>query len=214
VREVRGWDRAATQGCGSWDEIGPDNPPVVEADWTSGVRLGYDRLGNYYITGYTSGQWSPGPRDQRIRETMRADGLRVMQRGEQEPGAAGVSDARAFRRLGTGFRVTLEKSSEAKEIRSGPLASAIEGGRFFIVEAPPSSRPDAGAAQSWTQRLLQNLQRTDFKSGHDDDADALTVGFNWLSIFELRETEGGEGGAAPDDTDGGTEGSQIVTDLT
>jgi hypothetical protein len=137
---------------------------------------------------YTSGQWSVGPRDAHIRATVVSDGLVVYQRGEQEPGAAGVTDARAFRRLCAGYRSSLVRSSENKEIRAGPVASEIEGGRFFIV--------DDGSG--WADRLLANLSRTDFKSGHDDDADALAVAYDWLAIYVLSETgEGAEDAPGP-----------------
>jgi phage terminase large subunit-like protein len=183
--------------------IAPDNPPG-DSDWTSSVRVGYDVNADFYITGYTSGQWSVGPRDAHIRATVVSDGLVVYQRGEQEPGAAGVTDARAFRRLCAGYRSSLVRSSENKEIRAGPVASEIEGGRFFIV--------DDGSG--WADRLLANLSRTDFKSGHDDDADALAVAYDWLAIYVLSETgEGAEDAPGPPVGDAGDDdGSLAVVD--
>lgn len=199
VRVARGWDRAATQGCGDWSSIAPDNPPG-DSDWTSGVRVGYSRAGDFYITGYRSGQWSVGARDREIRATVVSDGVAVYQRGEQEPGAAGVADARAFRRLCSGYRSSCEKSSENKALRAGPLASEIEGARFFIV--------DDGSG--WCDRLLHNLGATDFKSGHDDDADALAVAYNWLAIYVVSETADDAEDAPPEEMD--DDGSRVVVD--
>ena len=70
-----------------------------------------------------------------------------------------------------------------------------------------------GAARGMGKAIAQRFAA----SGHvvigvDRDADALAVGFNWLSIFELRET-GEDAGAADGDTSD-AEGSHIVTDLT
>lgn len=176
LREVRGWDRAATEGCGSWDEVSPENLPNDDADWTVGVRQGYDFKGNYYVTDMVMGQWSSGQRDALIRRTVKADGRRVHQHGEQEPGAAGKADARAFRRLCAGFAASTETHSDAKEVRAGPLSSAIEGGRYFLVKAP------------WNTPFLKWMKAFGPGVKWDDVPDATSIGHNWLSMFELRDT--------------------------
>lgn len=204
VREVRGWDRAATEGCGSWDEVSPDNLPNDDADWTVGVRQGYDFQGNYYFTDMVMGQWSVGMRDAQIRRTAKLDGRKVHQRGEQEPGAGGKADARAFRRLLVGFAATTETHTEDKEIRAGPLASTIEGGRYFMVKAP------------WNEPFLRWMRAFGPGVKWDDVPDAASIGHNYLAMFELRDTgndpEDYNGPEEPDDDDNG--GSRIVADLT
>ncbi len=195
LREARGWDRAASEGCGSWDEISPDNLPNDDGDWTCGIRQGYDAAGNYYFTDMVFGQWSPGQRDAVIRRTMKADGRRVHQRGEQGPGDAGKSDARAFRRIGAGFSVSTITHSEDKETRAGPMASVIESGRYMLVEGP------------WNVPFLRWMRAFGPGVKWDDVPDAAAIGHNYLAMFELRDTgqdpESDENGPdEPDDVGG------------
>lgn len=204
LREVRGWDRSATEGCGSWDEIGPDNLPNDDADWTVGVRQGYDARGDYYVTGFVMGQWSPGKRDAIIRQTVKADGRAVHQRGEQEPGAGGKGDARAFRILCAGYAASTEPSTEKKEIRATPLASVIESGRYFVVRG------------AWNEPFYRWMRAFGPGVKWDDVPDATSIGHNWLAMFELRDT-----GIDPDDVNGPDEpddenagGSRITEEFT
>lgn len=176
LREVRGWDRAATEGCGSWDEVSPDNQPNDDADWTAGIRQGYDAKGDYYVTDLVFGQWSPGPRDTTIRRTVKSDGRRVHQRGEQEPGAGGKSDARAFRRLCAGFPASTERTDEKKEVKAGPSASVLESGRYFYVVAP------------WNEVFFKWMRAFGPGVKWDDIPDAFSIGHNWIAMFELRDT--------------------------
>lgn len=202
VREVRAWDRAATEGCGSWDEIGPDSLPNDDADWTVGIRQGFDFKGTYYITHMVMGQWSVGKRDQIIRSTMKQDGRKVHQRGEQEPGAGGKADARAFRRLGTGFVTSTESSTDDKETRAGPLASAIEGGRYVLVKGP------------WNEPFLRWMRAFGPGVKWDDVPDAASLGHNYLALHELRDTgfdDDANGPEEPDDD--GQRGSRVHSEL-
>jgi predicted phage terminase large subunit-like protein len=198
VRTCRSWDRAATKGCGAWDEMGPDNPPNDDADWTAGIRQGYDAAGMYYVTGFELGQWEPGARDRVIRRTVVADGRNVHQRGEQEPGAAGKSDARAFRRLCRGYSSSVDRTDENKETKAGPLASVISEDRYRVLRGP------------WNQTFFKFMRAFGKGAKWDDVPDAASIGFNWLSMFELRDlgadpTAEENGPDAPDDDTGSSQ---------
>jgi predicted phage terminase large subunit-like protein len=174
LKQGRGWDQGATEGCGSWDEISPDNQPNDDADWTVGVRLGLAANGDYWVTDFVMGQWEPGARDAVIRRTVKADGRAVHQRGEQEPGAGGKSSARAFRRLCAGYSCSTERADEKKEVKAEPLASIVSDGRLKLKRAP------------WNEVFLKWMRAFGPGVKWDDVPDAASIGYNWLSQFELR----------------------------
>lgn len=197
VRVARGWDLAATAGCGSWDEVSPDNPPNDDADWTVGIRQGYDERGDYYVTDFVMGQWSPGARDSVLRRTARADGRGVHQRGEQDPGSAGKSDARAFQRLLAGYPSSTDRVDQNKELKAGPARSVLEQRRYLVVRAP------------WNEVFFKWMRSFGPGAKWDDVPDAFAIGHNYLSMFELRDlgfdaAENENGPDAPDDNRGST----------
>lgn len=209
IRQARGWDEGSTEGCGAWDEVGPDNPINEDADWTVGIRMGYDRGAHYFVTDLVMGQWEPGARDAVIRRTVKADGRRVHQRGEQEPGSAGKSRARAFRRLCAGFGCSTSRVDEKKEIKAEPLASIISDGRLHLKRAP------------WNELFLKWMARFGPGAKWDDIPDASSVVHNYLAMFELRDVgedplESENGPDAPDDDEiqqGQRSGSRVFEEF-
>lgn len=151
---VRAWDRAATDGGG---------------DWTAGVRMCRTPEGLYFVEDVQRFQLSPGRRDPLIRQTAQLDTRAVSIFGEQEPGAAGKSDALAFAKLLDGFTVHTEPSTGDKTVRAGPFASAAEGQRVKLVRGP------------WNRDFLDEL--CDFPKGvHDDQVDAAAAAYNQLAL--------------------------------
>lgn len=159
---IRAWDKAAT----GEDEGG-------DPDWTVGVLLGrrsdgaFD--GDYVVLDVQRFRLAPGPRDNRIREVAKTDGTDVRIMGEQEPGAAGKSDAKAFERLLEGFNVHTEPSSGSKEVRANPAASAVQNGHVKILRGP------------WNESFLEELNRFP-TGGHDDQVDAFSMAYNRLAL--------------------------------
>lgn len=159
---VRGWDKAAS-GPGS-------------GDYTASVKLGRSRsTGVYYIAHRMSVQLAPGERDQLIRQTAVADGHAVEQVSDQDPGAAGKSDAIAFVKLLNGYRASTEPISGDKEVRAGPYASQAQIGNVKLVRG------------AWNRPYLEQLRQ--FPRGkHDDDVDASSTAFNRLARRSTRHS--------------------------
>lgn len=152
-RDVRWWDRAATDGDG---------------DYTAGIKVRRAKDGTYYVLDVKRGQWASGERDRLTRKTAREDGPHVAQWTEQEPGASGKDAALAFVRLLEGYGAHFQPASGTKELRADPLASAAQAGMVKLVKAP------------WNKALLDEL--TAFPTGtHDDQVDALASAFNVLA---------------------------------
>lgn len=156
-RDVRYWDKAATEGAG---------------DWTAGVRM--RRVGDlYYVVDVVRGQWSSGQRDAVIRQTAAMDGPEVAVWGEQEPGASGKDAAAAFVRMLSGFNVHTEPATGSKEVRADPFAAQAEAGNVFMLEG------------EWNRAFLDEL--TEFPRGkHDDQVDGATGAFNRLAVDPTR----------------------------
>jgi predicted phage terminase large subunit-like protein len=159
AERIRSWDRAATQDGG---------------DWTAGVRWAREG-GTYYIEDVVRQQLAPGGRDRLIRQTAELDGRDVVIWGEQEPGAAGKSDALAFVQLLAGFYARTEPSSGDKVTRAGPMAAQAEVGNVKLVKGP------------WNRAFLDEL--CGFPLGkHDDQVDAASLGFNKIARAVQRST--------------------------
>ena len=126
VGEVRCWDKAAT-------EPNPQNP---DPSWTRGLRGALLKDGSILIKHLASCRFAPGKRDELIKTTADQDGKGVRIRGPQDPGAAGVTDAIAFRKLLVGHTVKTEAVSGDKVLRAGPASSLAENmakSRFCVA---------------------------------------------------------------------------------
>ncbi len=75
--------------------------------------------------------------------------------GEQEPGSAGVTDARNFIKLLAGFPVSVEKSTGSKELRADPFSSQVNAGKVKVVRA------------EWNKKYIEELRQ--FPRGKNDD---------------------------------------------
>jgi len=151
----RAWDLAASDGAG---------------DRTAGVRIdGPDKDGYYYFVHVKKGQWEPHTRNRIIRETAEEDGIFVKVWGPQDPGAAGVESAIAFKKNLAGFAVTTGPVSGSKELRADPMASQVNAGNFRIVRG------------EWNAEFIEELRQ--FPRGkHDDQVDAGASSFNKLRV--------------------------------
>jgi predicted phage terminase large subunit-like protein len=146
LRYVRAWDTAATEDGG---------------DFTVGVKLGVDAEGSFYVVDVVRGQWDTSKRNRVIRATAERDGISVLIRGAQDPGAAGVDSKRAFFQLLAGFRVTTE-----------PFSAQVNGGNVKLIRG------------AWNREFLEELRA--FPRGkHDDQVDAAADAFNALCIPAL-----------------------------
>jgi len=152
-RWCRAWDLASSNGNG---------------DYTSGVLMGIDLPGRFWILDVVHGQWSPDERNQRMRQAAVLDGQNVSIRLPQDPGQAGKEQAQALTRLLAGFSVKSIPVSGDKQVRADPFAAQVNGGNVMLLCAP------------WNGSFIEELRQ--FPSGrHDDSVDAATDAFNELT---------------------------------
>ena len=154
IKTVRSWDKAATEGAG---------------DYTAGVKVaGPDTEGYWYIVDVVRGQLSTDTRNSTILQTSILDGVKVAIRGSQDPGAAGVDEAKAFCRMLAGFNVKAVRESGSKEVRADPYSAQVNAGNFRLVKG------------SWNRAFIE--EHRSFPTGkHDDQVDAGANGFNELA---------------------------------
>lgn len=165
-RLMRFWDMAATKNDG---------------DYTAGVAILYwrkkavakdmDPEEFFFIIDVERGQWDVGERDKRILRATAKDAATVADYEavcEQEGGSAGVTAARQFRRMLSGYRVSAERSTGSKPVRAGGYSSAVDAGNVYIVRAP------------WNAAFLE--EHRSFPRGvNDDQVDAAAGAYNKLS---------------------------------
>lgn len=157
IARARCWDKAAS-------EPSTKNP---DPNWTRGLRGARLRDGTILVEHLASCRKAPGERDAFIKTTADQDGKAVRIRGPQDPAAAGVADATAFRKLLEGFIVRTEPVSGSKVLRAGPassMATPLPGsahGRIRVLRG------------AWNEAFFAELEA--FPAGaHDDIVDTLS----------------------------------------
>jgi predicted phage terminase large subunit-like protein len=163
AREVRGWDKAATEAATG-----------IDPDWTAGVKIGITADGTYYITDARRTRSSALGVERFIASTAASDGQQVRIRLEQEPGSSGKGEAERYTRdVLRGYAVKALPSTGDKATRAAALASAAEAGRVKLVSA------------NWNDWFVDELMSFP-KGSHDDAVDGASNAFNELAtIVEL-----------------------------
>ncbi|WP_227711821.1 phage terminase large subunit [Sneathiella sp. P13V-1] len=158
LREVRGWDLAAT----SENESGGGR-----ADWTAGVKIGKDSSGRYYILDVKRMRGSPGQIEDLIKRTAKEDGKAVAIVLPQDPGQAGKSQSQSLIRMLAGYRVKALPVSGSKMARARAFSAQVEAGNVGLV------------SDDWNELFLRELEA--FPGGrHDDQVDAAVDAFNFF----------------------------------
>lgn len=159
VSRIRAWDKAAT----------------LEGDWTAGVLMSKTAEGIFTIEDVVRVRATPAAVNRIIRATAEKDGTGVRIWGEQEPGASGVADVEAFKRLLAGFSVHTERPTGDKALRAEPLAAQFEAGNVRIIAKTADGSPTPWRPEFEAQLLT-------FPAGkYDDQVDAAALGFNKLA---------------------------------
>jgi len=154
----RYWDRAAT-------EVNENNK---DPDWTRGVRMSKDALGNIYIEHVESIRGTPNAVETTIKNTAALDGRNCPVRVEQDPGSAGKMEANYYVRILAGYDVKACPATKDKETRAKPFSSQAEAGNVYLVKG------------SWNEEYLTELESFPSKDVHDDQVDASSGAFNDL----------------------------------
>lgn len=192
VNWVRAWDFGATKPSTS-------NP---DPDWTVGVRIGKYRDRRRFVIAPDVRRLRENPAavEAALERTAKSDGTKIRVRIPQDPGQAGKSQAKRFIGMLAGFAVRALPVTGDKVTRFSPFSAQAEAGNVDVVRGLPEA-------------FLSALEGfPDAK--HDDDADAVSDGFNDLAaggpenLIEhmRRETAENEARAAAEKA-----GSNVVT---
>ena len=149
----RGWDLAAT--------------PKTEAndpDWTSGVKLGRDAQGRYWVLDHRRIRATPAGVERFLANTAAEDGPDVEIALPQDPGQAGKAQAHALVRALEGYMVRATPESGDKVTRFGPFSAQAEAGNVYVLRG------------AWNEAWFASLEGFP-TAPHDDDADAISRAF-------------------------------------
>lgn len=153
VRPCRGWDLAASDGKG---------------DFTAGVKIGKDAAGIWYVLDVVRGQWASDERNAKMLQTAALDGTHCYVRLAQDPGQAGVDQAKSLVRMLAGYVATYERVSGPKETRADPFSAQVNAGNVRLVRA------------HWNSAYVEELRQ--FNAGkNDDQVDGSADAFNLLA---------------------------------
>ena len=156
-RDVRAWDIAATK------QVGTKDP-----DWTVGIRLRRMYDGRFVVVNVVRFRGGPDEVERAILNTARQDGPGVTVGLPQDPGQAGKAQVLYFTRQLAGYRVESSPESGDKTERAAPVASQVNVGNFFLVNA------------AWNAPFINEF--ASFPSGtKDDQVDALSRAFMMLT---------------------------------
>lgn len=121
LRDVRGWDLAATE--------------ADSAAYTAGVRVKYHQESNtFYIFHALRFRGSPSKVDKGLQNTASQDGKATVISIPQDPGQAGKSQVKYFAKLLVGYILKFSPESGDKELRAAPFASQAEQGNVKVVQ--------------------------------------------------------------------------------
>ena len=158
----RAWDRAATVPS----ETNPD------PDWTVGAKIAKDGFGNFYVLDVIRRRERSASIRSLILNTAKADGNQCSIVLFQDPGQSGKGEAEDMSRLLAGYNVRIYRETGAKHLRWLSFSAAVQNGIVFFLKS------------NWNDALIDELcSLTDNQSdyAHDDQADACSLAFNFLS---------------------------------
>ena len=162
---VRAWDFAATEPSGK----------NVDPDRTCGLRI--SKLSDavrHIVDDVITAQVGPDIVTKLVIETAQEDGPRVPILIEEEPGASGKLTTAFFKSLLPGYVVEPIKSESKKQERAFQVAVAQNSGHLLLEPA------------GWN--ILFENELISFTGGkddaHDDQVDALAIGYNWLTDYD------------------------------
>lgn len=155
---VRAWDLAASS----------------DGDYTVGVLAVTNGTKDVFILDVVRGRWKPAQRNEIIRAVAEQDTKRygAIQLFEQQPGAAGKTEAEFIRSLLAGIPIDFERPTGTKLVRSAPYRAAAQEGHIYLLRAP------------WNDAFVaEHVSWTGTKHETDDQIDAASMAYNRLRPF-------------------------------
>lgn len=154
LRLCRAWDLAASKGSGAY---------------TSGVLIGTDDKGIYYVCDVERGQLSADDAKTTLRSTAISDGQAVAIHLPQDPGQAGKGQAEQLVRFLAGFNVKAEPVTGSKETRAFSFAAQVNAGNVKMIRG------------AWNKAFKEELRQ--FPRGkYKDQVDSASDSFNELAL--------------------------------
>jgi predicted phage terminase large subunit-like protein len=154
---VRYWDLAATE-----------KTEFNDPDWTTGVKVGRDDHGGYWVLDMVRGRANPGDTETLLLNIATHDGKRVRIGFGKDPGQAGKSQALHLVRALSGFIVTPAPESGDKLTRFGPFSSQCRASNVKILRG------------FWNEDLFRALEGFP-DLAHDDEVDACSGALEMLN---------------------------------
>lgn len=152
----RGWDLASTEGGGAY---------------TSGVLIGTDPKGVWYVLDVARGQWSSDDVETQLISTARSDGPDVLIHIPQDPGQAGKKQAISIVRMLAGYAVKTEPASGSKETRAFAFSAQVNVGNVKLLKG------------AWNKVFIEELRQ--FPRGkYKDQVDSSSDAFNELALID------------------------------
>ena len=153
---IRFWDKAGTVGAGKR---------------TAGVKIASLSNKSWIILDVKKGQWGAEQREKIIEQTAVADGQRVEQWIEQEPGSGGKESAESTIRnlINSGMRCYAERPTGSKEERADPYSVAVNNGLVGLLVG------------EWNRDFIEEHRFFPF-GNFKDQVDAAAGAFNKLFV--------------------------------
>lgn len=170
TKVIRYWDRAATEP----NEVNPD------PDWTVGLKMARDREGRIVILNMRRFRQGPFTVKKNILDTRKSDTRSVTQLIEQDPGAAGKSEAYSLRRdiAEGGYICKTRNVTKNKLTRFLPFSATAETpDEVIIVRSTFSDDPDECIEEFYKE--LEYFSGDD--KTHDDIVDCCSGGYEELT---------------------------------
>ena len=152
VKLVRYWDKAGTEGGGTY---------------TVGGLIGMTKTGEFWILNIRRGQWDSDEREKIIVQTAILDTKDVIIAVEQEPGSGGKESAQQTVKRLAGFRVRVDRPTGDKVLRADPFSVQVNGGNVYIVD------------EEWTRECVDEMMHFPH-SRYKDQVDSLSGAFAQL----------------------------------
>lgn len=156
LKLLRYWDRAATE----------PNETNKNPDWTVGTLMGRCSEGYTWVIDVDRFRGTPKKVKKRIKENALVDvnGTRICI--EQDPGAAGKSEAQDVVEMLSGYDARKRPATKAKLTRFLPFSAAAENGMVKVVKAV------------WNEDFFKELENfVGDDTGKDDQVDTCSGGY-------------------------------------
>lgn len=152
VHTVRYWDKAGTQGAGSY---------------TVGLKMTSLTGNRWIVEDVKRGRWSSNERERIIRQTAEVDGTGVEIWVEQEPGSGGKESAEGTIRNLAGFVCKAERPTGDKAFRADPLSVQVNNGGIQLYNG------------LWNRDYIEEFRFFPY-STYKDQVDATSGAFSKL----------------------------------